>query len=179
VHVGIVVSGLIRLGGLVALTASFTVGYGSAWARIALTGAIIGSAVSVVLFAIDGMASQRLAIEWAQALPGDLETAYRISQSNQFVGFAVYGLWIMVFFGLTYIAYGLAVVTSRDYPRWLGWVAIAGGVAGFAIGYFQYFYGLGDLLTNKLFPASAIVLALWTVIMGGLLWRKTTPEPGS
>ena len=178
VHVGIVVSGLIRLGGLVALTASFSGGYAAAWARIALAGAVVGSAASVVLFAIDGMASQRLAMAWAEALPGSLETAYRIAQSNQYVGFAVYGLWIMVFFGLTYIAYGLAVATSRDYPRWLGWVAVAGGVVGFAIGYFQYFYGLGDLLTNRLFPACAIVLAVWTIVMGGLLWRRTTPEPG-
>lgn len=179
VHVGIVMSGMIQLGGLVALTASFTGGYGAAWARTALSSAIVGAAASVVLFAIDGIASQRLAIEWAQALPGDDAIAYRVAQSNQYVGFAVSGLWIMVFFGLTYIAYGLAVATSREYPRWLGWVAVAGGVAGFAIGYFQYFYGLGDLLTNKLFPGCAILLALWTIVMGSLLWRRAEPEDGS
>lgn len=128
----------------------------------------------MVLFAVDGIASQKLAIAWAHAAPSEIPIAYQVSQSNQYVGFGIYGLWIMVFFGLTYIAYGLAVATSHEYPRWLGWVAVAAGAGSFVVGYFQYFSGLTDLLTNKLFPAFAIVLAIWTVVMGWLLWRKAS-----
>lgn len=174
IHVGIVLSSIIRLGGLVAFTYSFTEGYGAAWSRIGLAGAIVGGAAAVVLFAVDGIASQRLAIVWANAPPSELAIAYQVSQSNQYVGFGIYALWIMVFFGLTYIAYGLAVAYSREYPRWLGWIAVAAGAAGFVTGYFQYFSGLTDLLTNKLFPACAIVLAIWTVVMGWLMWRKAS-----
>ncbi len=174
IHVGIVLSSMIRLAGLVALTYSFAGGYGAAWARIGLAGAIVGAAAAVVLFAVDGIASQRLAMVWANAPPAELAIAFQVSQSNQYVGFGIYGLWIMIFFGLTYVAYGLAVAYSREYPRWLGWIAVAGGAAGFAIGYFQYFSGLTDLLTNKLFPGCAIVLATWTVVMGWLLWRKAS-----
>jgi hypothetical protein len=174
IHVGIVLASIIRLGGLVAFTYSFNEGYGAAWSRIALAGAIVGGAAAVVLFAVDGIASQKLAIAWAHAAPSEIPIAYQVSQSNQYVGFGIYGLWIMVFFGLTYIAYGLAVATSHEYPRWLGWVAVAAGAGSFVVGYFQYFSGLTDLLTNKLFPAFAIVLAIWTVVMGWLLWRKAS-----
>ena len=172
VHVGIVVASVIRLAGLVGFTCSFDSPWGAAWARIALSGAVVGAAAALVLFAVDGIASQRLAIAWAEAPPEHVETAFRVSQSNQYVGFGIYGLWIMIFFGLTYVAYGLAVAFGDEYPRWLGWIAVAGGIAGTLIGYFQYFSGLTDLLTNKLFPGCAIVLAAWTVWMGVLLWRR-------
>jgi hypothetical protein len=174
VHVGIVLASIIRLGGLVGFTQSFAGGYGAAWARIGLAGAIVSGAGVLVLFAVDGIASQRLAIAWATAQASELAIAYQVSQSNQYVGFGIYGLWIMIFFGLTYIAYGLAVAFSQEYPRWLGWVAVTAGVGSFVVGYFQYFSGLTDLLTNKLFPGFAIVLAIWSVVMGWLLWRRAS-----
>ena len=173
IHVAIVLANLIRLAGFVAFTQSFQDPLGSAWARIGLAGAVVGAAAVVVLFAIDGIASQNLAKAWASAPEAEKAVAYMISQSNQQVGFAVYGLWILEMFGLTYICYGLAVAFGEGYPKWLGWVAVAAGVGGFLVGYFQYFSGLTDLLTNKLFPGVAIILSAWTVIMGVLLWRKT------
>jgi vacuolar-type H+-ATPase subunit I/STV1 len=176
IHVAIVLASVVRLGGLVGFTASFTGGYSIAWARIGLAGAIVGAAAALVLFAVDGIASQRLAIAWASAPPAELASAWHVAQSNQYVGFGIYGLWIMVFFGLTYICYGLAVAFSDTYPRWLGWVAVAAAIGSFFVGYFQYFSGLTDLLTNKLFPGFAIVLAIWSVVMGGLLWRKASMQ---
>jgi len=180
IHVGIVLASVIRLGGLVGLTQSFPRGAVAAWAQIGLAGAIAGCAAAIVLFAIDGIASQRLAIVWAKAAGAERDIAWQVSQSNQYVGFGIYALWIMIFFGLTFVAYGLAVACSREYPRWLGWIAVAAGIGSFVVGYFQYFSGLTDLLTNKLFPAFAIVLAIWSTVMGWLLFRKgraTEPAP--
>jgi hypothetical protein len=172
IHLGIVVADMIRLGGLVALADTFRDGYGRVWARIGMAGVIVGAAAALVLFAIDGIASQNLAKAWASAPEAERIIAYRVSQSNQYVGFGIYGLWILEMFGLSYICYGLAVAFSNAYPKWLGWIAVVFGGASFVVGYFQYFSGLTVLLTNILFPACAIVLSVWTVAMGVLLWRK-------
>lgn len=133
---------------------------------------MVGAAAALVLFAVDGIASQNLAQVWAAAPPDQLSTAFQVAQANQYVGFGIYGLWILEMFGLSYLCFGLAVAFGRGYPRWLGWVAIVAALAAAVVGYFQYFSGLTDLLTNKLFPAAAITLSLWSVVMGVLMWRR-------
>ncbi len=70
------------------------------------------------------------------------------------------------------ILYGLAILTDDVYPRWLGWVAVIGGVASVLVGLNQAYRGLSDLTTNILYPIVSTVLILWFLVMGVVLWRR-------
>jgi hypothetical protein len=69
--------------------------------------------------------------------------------------------------GVPFILFGLAVVFSRLYPTWLGWVGVVGGLGSLTSGV-AMFLGV-DL---ELYIAFALVVSVWMVAMGLLMWRR-------
>ena len=61
---------------------------------------------------------------------------------------------------------------SRVYPRWLGWLAAAAGVAhiirGVGVSYQGFVPSIAALIGLAL-------LAVWTVIMAVMMWRRSNP----
>ena len=61
---------------------------------------------------------------------------------------------------------------SSVYPRWLGWLAAAAGVAhiirGLGVSYQGFVPSVAALIGLAL-------LALWTVIMAIMMWRRSNP----
>jgi hypothetical protein len=62
----------------------------------------------------------------------------------------------ILFAGATFILVGLAVALGDGYPRWLGWIAVAAGVASI----------IGPTL-----------ITLWLAVIGVLLGRKAWRRP--
>ena len=62
------------------------------------------------------------------------------------------------------------------YPAWLGWVGVVGG-SGSLIAGVTKFLGVG-LLPEWLFIEFAIVVSLWMVAMGILMWRRAAQNGG-
>ena len=145
-----------------------------------VAGALTSAAIAIVLFAIDGIALKDLAVAWLNAPAADMEVAFRVAEAVEAIGEALFSLWIIVFFGITFLLYGLAVALGEGYPRWLGWVAVLAALGSLLVGLAQSFSGLSVLMTDILFPLFSLILTLWLVIIGFLLWRKagTTTGPG-
>jgi hypothetical protein len=74
-------------------------------------------------------------------------------------------------FGLTFALVGLAVVQSNHYPRWLGWVAVVGGVGAAVGGVVMGYTGFSAQAMN-LNIGSGAVLLLWVAVMAVLMWRR-------
>ena len=74
---------------------------------------------------------------------------------------------------MTFILYGVAVVLSDVYPKWLGWVAVGGGLGSSLLGLHIGYHGASSLVFNILFPIFSILLTAWIFMMGVLLWRKS------
>jgi Domain of unknown function (DUF4386) len=87
----------------------------------------------------------------------------------------VHGTWasvIALFHGLPFVLLGAAVVVSRRYPAWIGWFGIVGGAGSLVLGVAMF---LGTQV--MLYVAFAIVVSLWMVTMGFLLWQgDAVPE---
>ena len=179
-HVGIVFAVLLFLGGAVAIARSITGERGAALARLGVAGALTSTAMAIVLMAIDGIAHKELAVAWMNAPAADKEVAFRVAEAVEAIGQAIFSLWIIVFFGITFLLYGLAVALGEGYPKWLGWVAVLAALGSLVVGVIQSFSGLAVLTTNILFPLFSLILTVWLVIIGFLLWRKasTTTGPG-
>ncbi|MBI4562136.1 MAG: hypothetical protein HY724_08815, partial [Candidatus Rokubacteria bacterium] len=86
-------------------------------------------------------------------------------------------VWTVVFFGVTIFLYGLALLTSDVYPKWLGWVAVLASIGSALVGLNLAYRGPSVLAANVLFPIFSIVITLWVLVMGVLLWRKAGTAP--
>jgi hypothetical protein len=74
------------------------------------------------------------------------------------------------FHGVSFVLFGLAVVLDRSYPTWLGWFSFVGGLGSLFCGVTR-FLGV-DLVPEGLFIVFALVVSLWMVVMGVLMWRR-------
>lgn len=171
-HLLLFLGGLLLLPGLVAIQRSITLGAGAAWAQLGYVGAVVSTGVLTVLIAIDGISSKVVHGAWAAAPAGEKATALRIADMMEQIDIGIFSLYIVIFFGITFLLYGLAVAMSEAYPKWLGWVAAVLGVASLVVGVVQAYSGLSVLVTSMLFPSFSSFLTLWMLVMGILTWRK-------
>ena len=171
-HMGIVLAVLFLLGGLTGLYRSFEDPRGAAWARLGFVATLVGSITLFVLIGIDGIGMKSLATEWVNAPTESKAIAFGSLQAVNAIRLGLFDLFIILFFGVPFIAFGLAVMMGTGYPTWLGWIALIFGIASLLVGVAQVFTGQTVLLTNILFPLFSVILTLWLLVMGILLLRK-------
>jgi hypothetical protein len=90
------------------------------------------------------------------------------------------GTWagvLSLFHGVPFVLFGLAVVLDRSYPTWLGWFGFVGGLGSLICGV-TTFLGVG-LGPERLFIVFALVVSLWMVAMGILMWRRAATATDS
>jgi hypothetical protein len=171
VHLGILVAFILMLSGLVAIHDSIDGGLPGALARFGLAAAIVGTAGGVVLISLDGFAAKHLAESWLAAPPGARESALAAFKAGDSINFALLSPLNLVFAGFTFVLFGLAAALSGVYPRWLGWVAVAGGAGGAVSGVIQAYIGEPSAITTALGVAAPTTITLWLLVMGILLLR--------
>jgi hypothetical protein len=171
VHLAIVAGIVLMLGGLVALYHTLRGGVAGALARLGLFAAVAGVTIGLVLVILDGVAAYQLAQEWAAAPPGDQAVALGLVHLNETLNFALASLFNLVFAGVTFILFGLAVALSDVYPRGLGWIVLVAGVASVGAGLVQAFTGEPTEASRGLTIFGPTVITLWLLVVGILLVR--------
>jgi len=68
----------------------------------------------------------------------------------------------------------VALRTDDTYPAWLGWVALLSGLVGGVAGFIQAFAGFTVVGTLVLFTIASIAFTVWLLIVGAMLWGKTS-----
>jgi hypothetical protein len=171
-HLAIVVGLILMLGGLVAIAHSIQGGLPGALARLGSVAAVAGITVGLILVTLDGLAAKQIAEAWATAPPDEQAAALRLVLAEETINFALAALFNILFAGVTFILYGLAVAWSRVYPRWLGWVVVVAGLGSVVAGLVQAYAGESTTVTKVLTIIFPTVITLWLVQMGVLLFRK-------
>jgi hypothetical protein len=171
-HITLLVSFILILGGLVAIHDSITGGLPGALARFGLSAAVVGTAGGVVLLSLDGFAAKHLADSWLSAPPELRPAALASFRAEDSINFALLSPLNLVFAGFTFVLFGLAAAFSHDYPPWLGWAAVTGGVGGALSGVVQAYIGEPSTITTALGIAAPSVITLWLLTMGIILVRK-------
>jgi len=143
---------------------------GTAWSRIAAGGAVASLAVATALQAVDGVALKVMVDTWA-ATPVEQKTiafyaAFAVRQVE--VGLAS---MLSLLMGLTVTVYGVALLVDRTYPRWVGGLAIVGGVPTTVAGVVMAYTGFSELAMVINMPASFLLL-VWMITLGVLMWRR-------
>ncbi|HEX2259231.1 MAG TPA: hypothetical protein VHJ40_05745 [Actinomycetota bacterium] len=163
--------------GLVVIGRSFDKEPAASWGRVAIPIALVGGTLGLATIFADGMAVHDMATDWvANQSDVSLASATAVSQ----VTLALFTALIFVFFGLTPLLYGVAVLGSDEYPKGLGYLPIASGVLGLVAGSIQFMSGISQLTASILFPISSVATTVWLLLMGWYLWKRSAvPAPSA
>jgi hypothetical protein len=175
-HLAIVVGLILMLAALVAIADPIKDGLPGALARLGSVAAVAGITVGLVLVTLDGLAAKQIAEAWATAPPDEQAAALRLVLAEETINFALAALFNILFAGVTFILYGLAVAWSRVYPRWLGWVVVVAGIGSVVAGLVQAYAGESTTVTRVLTIIFPTVITLWLAGMSTLLLKAPTPE---
>jgi hypothetical protein len=171
IHIGTVLGVLVWVGGIVALSGTITNGLAGLLGRLATASVLVGAAVFIVDFSIDGVAGQDLATTWAAAAPADrpelelaARTAFTILRGTSLTS-------ILILWGVPLLLLGRALLLEA-YPAWLGWTGLTAGAA-------TILAALALLLREDLFPGVllyglliSVLVPLWSVALGLAMWRR-------
>jgi len=133
---------------------------------------IIIEYVGLILVILDGVAARQLAEEWASAPAAEQGMALRLVSANETLNFALASLFNILFAGVAFILFGLAVATSDGYPRWLGLVVVVGGLGSIWAGLIQAEAGSPVPASRILTIIGPTVITLWLFVIGIMLVRK-------
>jgi hypothetical protein len=174
-----VVSHLMQLLGVILISTALmllsrTMADGSA-AILAVLGAV-GATVSLVtagaLQAVDGVALKAMVDKWASAAATDKAMLFHATYAVRQIEIGLASIASIVS-GLTFSIYGLAILADRTYPKWLGLLAILGGIGSAIAGVVIAYTGFSGLDMAIGMPAN-ILLLVWMVALGAYTWRTPT-----
>lgn len=172
IHLTIEVGLILMLGGLAAIYHSIRGGLPGALIRLGFIAGVTGATVGLILVIVDALAAKSLADLWAAAPPDEQAIALGMLQTEETINVGLASLFNILFAGVTFILYGLAVALSNVYPRWLGWVVMLAAVIGVIAGGIQAYVGDFTEVTRILTIITPTIITLWFLVMGFLLVRK-------
>src|SRR5262245_9266006 len=143
---------------------------GTGWSRIAAGGAIASLAVAAALQAVDGVALKAMVDAWAVAPAAQTEVAFHAAFAVRQVEIGLASM-LSLLLGLTVTVYGVALRVDPTYPKWMGGLAIVGGVPTTVAGVVMAYTGFSGLAMAINLPASSILL-VWVFTLGVLMWRR-------
>lgn len=144
---------------------------GLAWLGFAL--AVAGSTMFAVNFALDGMAMKHIADSWVTADSAVQAAMLPSAEVLHQIIFSFYTTWIFLFLSLPFVLYGLALIQSDVYPRWMGWLGLVSGLGSTLLGMMQYVGGETELLTT-LFLVFSVSVTFWVLIIAIVMWRRAS-----
>jgi hypothetical protein len=149
---------------------------GMGWSRVAAGGAIASLSVAAALQAVDGIALKAMVDVWAAAPATKKEAAFYAAFAVRQVEVGLAST-VSLMFGLTATMYGRVLLDGRTYPKWVGGLAIAGGVPAIVAGVVMAFTGFSRLAMAINMPASSLLM-VWMLTVGVFMWRRSE-TPGT
>jgi hypothetical protein len=170
VQLDFIIGALLWVGALAALASSLTRGVGWALGQLGIASVILGATIHVVDSSISGFGLAHLANAWAVATGSEKSILLHNGETLLMILGGTWAGVLVLFHGLPFVLFGVAVALDRSYPAWLGWFGFVGGFGSLFCGV-TMFLGLG-LVPEWLFIVFALVVSLWMVAMGIVMWRR-------
>lgn len=170
-------AGFFGLGmGLVAFAATLEPGRAAAWARIGLAGTVASIAAAAAVQSVDGVALKVTVDRWAAATGEARLLAYEAAHALRQIEIGL-ASFLSVLFGLTLIAFGLAILLSARYPPWLGAIGLLDGLGMLAAGAAQASMGFSGLAMTLSMLSSSVFL-IWAILAAFFMWRLASQSGG-
>jgi hypothetical protein len=142
----------------------------SALAQLAVVGAVVGAAVFVIQFAIDGFGHHALAEQWTNAPTDEQASLARLVERLEVLLQGPAFAWTALLWGVPLVLFGLALVLDQRSGSWLGWGGLLLGIVFFTAGAAR-FLQFSVAPDGLVFAASTLGAALWGFALGIAMWR--------
>ena len=162
--------GVVLIGAsLVLLSRRMADGPAAEWATLGAAGAIASVAIAAALQAVDGVALKFMVDMWAATPePAIFSAALGVRQIE--VGLASMTSLLL---GLTAAIYGIALWIDGRFPKWIGAVAIVGGVPTAIAGVVMAHTGFSNQAMVVGMPSNTLLIA-WMIVLGVYDWKRLT-----
>ncbi len=162
------------VGSLIYLSLILAGGSARALAWIGAAGAIASLATAAALQAVDGIALKMMVDVWADAAEPDKTTLFFSTYGVRQIEVGLASIMSLLF-GLTVCVYGVALIADKGFARWLGWLAIIGGIPTATAGVVLAYTGFSGLAMSIIMPSSSLLL-VWMIALGVSFWRRSAEE---
>jgi hypothetical protein len=169
-HLMQLVGVMLMLGASVLLGRRLANGPAQTVAALATTGAVASMAVAGALQAVDGIALKAMADAWAMAPEQEKAALFSAAFAVRQIEIGLASMTCL-FVGITVSLFGMALLIDRRFPKWLGILAIAGGVPTAIAGIVIAYTGFSALAMVINMPSSSLLL-LWMIGLGVHVWKK-------
>ena len=169
-HAGLALAIAIGMLGIIAIALSMLGTQGELVARTWLLFSAVSTAVLLVVIAIDGAALKNVADRWAGS--GDEAGAFAAAAGIDGLSSAIFTVAVLMYFGISPLLLGLAVLTSGSYPKTLGQVALGSGVLGVLAALLMWMQGMTLFNTVFLFTIASFLGTVVLMWAGWELWKN-------
>lgn len=169
VHLIIILAAVCIAMFFVALASVSTTPRGRAWSWAAATVGLLGAAVLIVGIGIDGYAGKALANTYHAARDNERFVHLHIAEGISLLHTGLLYVWLMLFFGAPFVAYGMAGIAEGWSPRWLSWLSVAGGSVVMVVSAVAYVAPIEQI--TDILGMLALVMTLWVIAIARSMWR--------
>jgi hypothetical protein len=161
---------ILLLGGLIALfrVVGTRSAVSEAWGALARTCATVTLASFAALQAVDGVTLKRAIDAWIAAAPDGKPAAFAAAETVRWTEIGLNSL-AFTFVGVTAVLGGIAILFSKEYPRWLGGLAAVAGITYAVHGVGVAYRGFGQSIPGLV---AEILFVVWTLAAAVLMWRR-------
>ncbi len=172
IYLGFIVGALGWVAALVALSATLTEGASWALGRLAVATVIVGVTLHAVDGVLHGPTMASLAAAWSGADPTAQAAHVQAADLVLRILDGSWGAVVTFFHGVPFLLAGWAVLLSRRFPAWLGWLGLVGGGGSVIIGALIFLMIDTGLTLPGLAVPFAVILSLFMLILGVLLLNQ-------
>jgi Domain of unknown function (DUF4386) len=172
-----VFSHLMQLLGCLSIAASLVLfshtlmaGAAAVWARLGMAGAIASMAMFSALQAIDGVALKVMVDRWRAAVEPEKAIVFQVAFGVRQIEIGLASISSLLF-GLTMLIYGMAILSDRQFPRWLGAIAILGSTLNIAGGIVYADSGFSNLGMWLTMPGGILLMG-WLIALSIREWQQ-------
>jgi hypothetical protein len=156
----------------VALASESITPRGRAWSWTGAIVGLLGAAVLIVGIGIDGYAGKALADTYYAARDNERFVHLHVAEGIALLHTGLLYVWLMLFFGAPFVAYGLAGLSEGRWRPWISWFAIVGGAVVFLLSGAAYI-APGEEITGAL-GGLALIMTLWVIVIARWLGAQRT-----
>jgi hypothetical protein len=173
-QLGFVVGPVLWVIAYIALAALLIQGWPGALAKVAAAAIVVGSAPHIISSTVNGFALPALAQAWQGAAGAEQANLALMWNGLLYLIDGTWAVSITLFHGLPFVLSGLAVVMSRRFSAFAGWIGVVGGMGSIIAGPMMYFRMEG--LPIGLSIISAVVISIYMIVLGLMMWNASPVE---
>jgi Domain of unknown function (DUF4386) len=149
---------------LVLFSQTLMAGAADVWARLGKAGAIASMAMFSALQAVDGVALRVMVDQWIAAAEAEKAMLFQVTFGVRQIEIGLAGISSLLF-GLTMLLYGIAILSDRQFPKWLGAIVILGSTLNMAGGIVYAYSGFSNLGMWLTMPGGILFMG-WLIVLG-------------